>query len=202
MTVGWASAGAAAIRDRTARYGAPPEGDQMRMSTASLLVACIGVVAYTTSAQAQWTEAKIPGEQYRAAQGCAGETRNRGDWTCILVRCDQPGSPPSLHFSTPGADIRGNIKVSVDDKGFTLSIPASPRSPLPSATRAEAAPRDLIEAMKGGSALSIEGTDLKPPFNRISLENSRKAIERIERACARFPSAARFWQRITGRPLL
>lgn len=173
----------------------------MRLSTATLLVAyliaCLGV-ASTTSARAQWTEAKVPGEQYRAAQGCAGETRNPGDWTCIFVRCDQPGSPPSLHFSTPGADIQGNIKVSVDDKGFTLSVPASAKSPLPSSTRAEAAPRDLIEAMKGGSALSIEGTDLKAPFNRISLQNSRKAIERIERACGQFPSAARFWQRITG----
>ncbi len=170
----------------------------MRSTTASLLFACMGV-ASTTSAQAQWTEAKIPGEQYRAAQGCAGETRNPGDWTCILVRCDQPGSPPGLHFSTPGADIQGNIKVSVDDKSFTLSVPASPRSPLPSSTRAEAVPRDLIEAMKAGSALSIEGTGLKPPFNQISLQNSRKAIERIERACTHFPSAGRFWQHITGR---
>jgi hypothetical protein len=170
----------------------------MRLSTISLLAACMGV-ASMASAQAQWTEAKIPGEQYRTAQGCAGQTSNPGDWVCVLVRCDQPGSSPSLHFSTPAADIQGNIKVLIDDERFALSVPASPRSPLASSTRAEAVPRDLIEAMKAGSALSIEGTDLKPPYNRISLQNSRQAIERIERACGRLhPSAARFWRRITG----
>jgi hypothetical protein len=166
----------------------------MRLSTASLLVACMGV---TSTAQAQWTEAKIPGEQHRTAQGCAGETRNPGDWVCIFVRCDQPGSPPSLHFSTPGPDIQGNIKLAIDDQSFALSVPASPRSPLALSTRAEAVPGDLIEAMKAGGALSIEGTALKPPYNRISLQNSRRAIERAERACARsHPSAAGFWRRM------
>jgi hypothetical protein len=169
----------------------------MRLSTASLLVACMGA-ASVASAQAQWTEAKIPGEQHRTAQGCAGETRNPGDWLCVFVRCDQPGSPVGLHFSTPGADVQGNIKVSIDNESFALSVPASPGSPLALSTRAETAPRDLIEAMKSGGALSIEGADLKAPYNRISLQNSRKAIERIEHACARFPSAARFWRRITG----
>ena len=169
----------------------------MRLSTTSLLVACMGV-ASTASAQAQWTEAKIPNEQQRTAQGCAGETRNPGDWVCILVRCDQPGSPPSLHFSSPGPDIQGNIKLVIDNKSFALSVPASPRSPLASSTRAEAVPGDLLEAMKAGSAILIEGTDLKPPYNRISLQNSRQAIERIERACGRsYPSAAGFWRRIS-----
>ena len=50
--------------------------------------------------------------------------------------------------------------------------------------------------MKAGKVLTIEGADLKPPYNRISLQNSRKAIERIERACGR-PSAATFWRRLT-----
>jgi len=136
------------------------------------------------SAQAQWTQAKIPDEQHRTAQGCAGEARNPGDWVCILVRCDQPGSPPSLHFSTPGADILGNIKLVIDNDSFALSVPASPKSPLAWSTRAEAVPGDLLEAMKAGSVLSIEGADLKPPYNRISLQNSRQAIERIEWACA------------------
>jgi hypothetical protein len=36
-------------------------------------------------------------EQHLTAQGCAQETTNPGDWVCILVRCDQPGPPPSLH---------------------------------------------------------------------------------------------------------
>jgi len=48
----------------------------------------------------------------------------------------------------------------------------------------EAVPAISSTAMKAGSALSIEGSDLKPPYNRISLQNSRQAIERIEWACA------------------
>ena len=74
-----ASTGAAWLprRDPVTRF--PPRGGQMRSSTAGLLVACMGV-ASMGSAQAQWTEAKIPGEQLRTAQGCAGETRNPGGW--------------------------------------------------------------------------------------------------------------------------
>jgi hypothetical protein len=159
----------------------------MRLSTARLLVACMSAglmgAAAMTSAQAQWTEAKIPDEQHRTAQGCAAEARNPGDWVCVLVRCDQPGLPPSLHFSTPGADIRGNIKLVIDTESFALSVPDSPKSPLAWSTRAQAVPEDLLEAMKAGSALSIEGSDLKPPHNRISLQSSRQAIERIEWMC-------------------
>jgi hypothetical protein len=160
----------------------------MRLSTASLLVACMSVgamvVGPVTPAQAQWTEAKIPDEQQRTAQGCAAETRNPGDWVCVLVRCDQPGSPPSLHFSTPDADIRGNIKLTIDNQSFALSVPELPKSPLPWSTRAQSVPPDLLEAMMAGSALSIEGSDLKPPYNRISLQSSRQAIERIEWMCS------------------
>jgi hypothetical protein len=169
----------------------------MRLPMTRLLVACIGLGSMA-SAQAQWTEAKIPDEQYRTAQGCAQETSNPGDWVCILVRCDQPGSPPSLHFSTPGPGVQGDIKLVIDDHSFSLSVPASPRSPLPWSTRADVFPGDLIEAIKAGSTLSIEGSNLKPPDNRISLQNSRRAIERIEPVCSRLhPSAARFWRRIT-----
>jgi hypothetical protein len=167
----------------------------MRLPTASILIACMGV--FSTSGYAQWTDAKIAGEKDRTAQGCAGETRNRGDWACVLVRCDQPGSPPSLYFSTSGPDILGNIKLVIDDATFPLSIPGSPRSPLAFSTRAEVFPTDLREAMKVGTALSIEGTDLKPPNNRISLQNSRMAIEQIEQICMRLhPSAASLWRRI------
>jgi hypothetical protein len=167
----------------------------MRLLTASLLIACICVVS--TSGYAQWTDAKIAGEKDRTVQGCASETRNRGDWSCVLVRCDQPGLPPSLYFSTSGSDIHGNIKLVIDDATFTLSVPDSPRSSLAFSTRAEVFPADLMEAMKAGSALSIEGTDLKPPNNRISLQYSRKAIEQIEQTCARsHPSAASLWRRI------
>jgi len=156
--------------------------------SASLLVACISIgslaVGSMTSSEAQWTQAKIPGEQHRTAQGCAGEARNPGDWVCVLVRCDQRGSPPSLHFSTPGADILGNIKLVIDNDSFAVAVPESPKSPLAWSTRAGAVPGDLLEAMKAGSALLIEGSDLKPPYNRISLQSSRQAIERIEWACA------------------
>jgi hypothetical protein len=169
----------------------------MRLLTASLLIACMGV--FSTSGHAQWTDAKIGGEKDRAVQGCAGETRNRGDWACVFVRCDQPGSPPSLYFSTSGPDIHGNVNLVIDDATFTLSVLDSPRSQLAFSTRAEVFPADLREAMKSGSALSIQGTDLKAPNNLISLQNSRKAIEQIEQTCARLrPSAASLWRRIRG----
>jgi hypothetical protein len=168
----------------------------MRLSTTSILVLCLGI-ASMASAHGQWTEAKIPNEQQRAAQGCAAETRNPGDWLCVLVRCDQPGSPPSLHFSTSGPEIQGSVKVQIDEGSFTLSVSGSPKSPLAMSTRAGAIPGDLAEAMKAGSVLSIEGGDLEAPYNRISLQNSREAIERVERVCGRAPTAASIWRRIT-----
>ncbi len=165
----------------------------MRSWTAGVLAACMSF-ASMAGAQAQWTEAKIPGEQHRTAQGCAAETRKPGDWVCIFVRCDLPGAPPSLHFSTAGPDIYGNVSLAIDGESFAVSVPASP-SPLAFSTRAETLPGNLIEAMKAGQLLSIEGTDLKSPYNRIFLENSRNAIERVEQACARSGGAG-LWQRI------
>jgi hypothetical protein len=168
----------------------------MRFFVASVLVVGTGFAPAT--GHAQWTDAKIPGEQHRAVQACAAEARNPGDWVCILVRCDQPGSPPGLHFSTPGPEIRDSIKLVVDNETFTVSVPASSKSSLALSTRAEGVTSDLIEAMKAGQALSIEGADLKPPYNRISLQNSRQAIERIERTCARsHPTAASILRRLT-----
>lgn len=171
-------------------------GGKMRVLTASLLIACMAV--FTTQGHAQWTDAKIPGEKDRTVQGCAGETRHSSDWACIFVRCDQRGSSPSLHFSTSGPDIQGTIKLVIDGATFTLTVPDSPRSPLLLSTRAEAFPADLLEAMKGGSMLSIEDTGLKPPNNHISLQNSRKAIEHIELTCGErsHSSAASIWRRI------
>src|SRR5262249_32467919 len=123
---------------------------------------------------------------------------NPGDWFCIFVRCDQPRSPLTLHFSTPGPDIHGDIKLVIDEDTFAVSVPASLKSSLPLSTRAQALPDALIEAMKAGSAISVQGSHLQSPYNRISLQNSRKAIERIDWACARpYPSAARFWRRLT-----
>jgi hypothetical protein len=161
----------------------------------AMLAICMGVAP--TSGHSQWMEAKIPGEQHRAVQGCAAEVRKPGDWVCILVRCDEPRTSPSLHFSASGPGIRGNIKLVIDDATFTLSVPTSSKSTLALSTRAETVPDNLLEAMKAGKALSIEGTDLTPPYNRISLENSRKAIEPIEQICARSrPSAASILRRL------
>ena len=168
----------------------------MRLSTTSILVVCLGIASMASARPVD--RGQIPNEQQRTAQGCAAETRNPGDWVCILVRCDQPGSPPSLHFSTSGPDIQGSIKLVIDENSFTLSVPGSPKSPLAMSTRAGALAGDLAEAMKAGSVLAIEGSDLEAPYNRISLQNSREAIERIERACGRsHPSAASIWRRIT-----
>jgi hypothetical protein len=65
-------------------------------------------------------------------------------------------------------------------------------------TRAEALPYALVDAMKAGSMISVQGAHLQAPYNRISLDNSRRAIETIEWTCARpYPSAARLWRRIT-----
>jgi hypothetical protein len=162
---------------------------------ASLLIACLGV--FSTEGHTQWTEAKIPGEKGRSVQGCAGETRDPGEWACVLVRCDQPGSPPSLHFSTSGPYIQGDIRLLIDEATFTLFVPGSANSSLALSTRAEVFPADVMEAMKAGSTLTIEGTDLTPPNNRISLQSSRKAIEHIESTCGRsHPSAASVWRRI------
>src|SRR5215831_11918863 len=61
------------------------QSDKMRLLTASLLIACMGV--FSTRGYAQWTQAKIPGEKNRTVQGCAGETRQRVDWVCVFVRC-------------------------------------------------------------------------------------------------------------------
>lgn len=167
----------------------------MRYFVAGLLAMGVGIAP--TCGHSQWMEAKIPGEQQRAVQGCAAEVRKPGDWVCIFVRCDEPRTPPSLYFSASGAGIRGNIKLVIDDVTFPLSVLASSKSTLALSTRAETVPGNLLEAMKAGKVLSIEGTDLTPPYNRISLENSRKAIEPIEQICARSrPSAASILRRL------
>ena len=170
----------------------------MRLVMSSVLVGCMIVASMGSLQAASWTSAKIPGEQNQAVQGCADDPQKPGDWLCVIVRCDQPGSPLSLHFSAPEPDVQGNIKLVIDKDSFALSVPASLKSPLPSSTRAEAIPDALLEAMKAGSAIVIEGSQLQAPHNRISLENSRKAIERIEYTCMRpYPNAAGFWRRLT-----
>ena len=172
------------------------EGRAMRFCAASFAVVCVGALTIS-SAQAQWTEAKIPNEQDRTAQGCAAETRQPGDWVCVLLRCDQPGSPLGLYLSTSKPEIRGNIKLTIDDTSFEVSIGEREKSQLPFSARAETAPGNLIEMMKSGKTLTIENTELAPPYNRILMQNSRKAIESVQRACMRPLSATRFWRRIT-----
>ena len=119
----------------------------MRFSMITLLAGCLALASTGNADAASWTSAKIPGEQDRAAQGCADDPQKPGDWLCIIVRCDQPGSSPSLHFSTSAADIRGDIKLVIDEDTYTVSVPAATKSPLPQSTRAEAMPDALLEAM-------------------------------------------------------
>jgi hypothetical protein len=170
----------------------------MRLIALSVLVGSMVAAPMANVHAASWTSAKIPGEQNQAVQGCADDPEKAGDWLCVIVRCDQPGAPLSLHFTAPAPDIQGNIKLLIDKDSFALSVPASLKSPLPLSTRAESIPDALLESMKSGSAIVIEGSRLQPPHNRISLENSRKAIERIEYTCMRpYPGAAGFWRRLT-----
>jgi hypothetical protein len=170
----------------------------MRFMMLSLLVAAMAMTSAGNADAMSWTSAKIPGEQNRAVQGCADDARNPCDWFCIVVRCDQPRAPLSLYFSAPGPDIHGDIKLIIDEDTFAVSVPASLKSTLALSTRAEAFPGALLEAMKAGSTVSVQGSHLQPPYNRISLHNSRQAIESLEGACARpYPSAARFWRGLT-----
>lgn len=167
----------------------------MRFAALSLIGGCICLAATINAKAAPWTSAKIPGEQERAVQGCADNSKP-GEWLCIIVRCDSPRSPVSLHFSASGAEIQGNVELVIDKATYALSVPASLKSPLPSATRAQSVPNGLLEAMKSGHSISIQGTQLQEPYNQISLENSRPTIEYVERMCARFSGPAAFWRRL------
>jgi hypothetical protein len=170
----------------------------MRLLAASLLIGCTTFLLPPAASATSWTSAKFPGEADRAVQGCADGAQNPGDWFCIIIRCDRPGAPLSLHFSAAGPDIQGDIKLVVDEDTFAVRVPESLKSPLPLSTRAEALPYALVDAMKAGSVISVQGSQVQAPYNRISLENSRNAIERIEWTCARpYPSAGRLWRRIT-----
>ena len=174
------------------------EERQMELTILRLLVGGMGLVLAASAHATSWTSAQFPGEQNRAVQGCADDARTPGDWFCIFIRCDKPGSPLSLYFSAPGPDIHGDVNLVIDAHTFAISVPASLKSPLPLSTRAEALPYALIDAMKAGSAISVQGSHLQAPYNRISLENSRNAIERVEWVCERpYPSVKRFWRRLT-----
>jgi hypothetical protein len=172
----------------------------MRLLRLSLLIGCMNLAGLATAHATSWTAAKFPGEENRAVQGCADDAQNPGDWFCVVIRCDRLGSPLSLYVSAPGSDIHGDIKLVIDERSFSVSLPASLKSPLPLSSRAEALPYAALDAMKAGSAISVQGLHVQAPYNRISLENSRKAIERIEWACeSPAPGPARFWRRIVRR---
>ena len=139
----------------------------MRLMMLRLVIGCMALTLAAEAGATSWTSAKVPGEQNRAVQGCADDAQSAGDWFCIFIRCDRPGSPLSLYFSAPGPDIRGDIKLVVDQDTFTVSVPTSPKSALPLSTRAQATSEALIDAMKAGSTISVEGAHLQPPYNRI-----------------------------------
>jgi hypothetical protein len=169
---------------------------RMRLMMSSLLAGCICLAAVADAPAVPWTSAKFPGEQNRAVQGCADNPQKAGDWVCIIIRCEQAGSL-SLNFSVAGPEIQGNVELVIDDSTFALSVPASLKSALPLSTRAQAVPNGLLDAMKSGHMILIQGSHLQPPHNQISLENSRKAIERVERECGRpYSGAANFWRRL------
>jgi hypothetical protein len=168
----------------------------MRAVIFGVLVGCFCLDPTGSVKAASWTSAKIPGEQSRAVQGCADNPQKVGDWLCIVVRCDHPGSPLSLHLSVPQPDIEGDIELIINENIFALSLARSVES-LPLSTRALGVPNGLIDAMKSGHTILIQGSRFQSPYNQISLENSRAAIERVEGTCARpFQGVARFWRHI------
>jgi hypothetical protein len=102
-----------------------------------------------------------------------------------------------MHFSASGAEIQGNIELIIDKNTYAVSVPASSKSPLPNATRAQTLPSAELAAMKSGHTISIQVPQLQAPYNEISLENSRPAIESVERMCARsLSSPAILWRRL------
>jgi hypothetical protein len=58
----------------------------------------------------------------RGPYGALGRLGALRDWLCIVVRCDHPGSPLSLHLSVPELDIEGDIELVIDENTFALSV--------------------------------------------------------------------------------
>jgi hypothetical protein len=94
----------------------------MRFVILGVLVGCFCLDPIGSVKAASWTSAKFPGEQSRAVQGCADNSQKVGDWLCIVVRCDHPGSPLSLHLSVPEPDIERDIELVIDENTFALSL--------------------------------------------------------------------------------
>ena len=64
----------------------------MRLVMLGVIVGCFCLDPIRSVKAASWTSAKFPGEQNRAVQGCGDNVQNVGDWLCLVVRCDHPGS--------------------------------------------------------------------------------------------------------------
>src|SRR5205807_9337564 len=103
----------------------------MRLPFLNLLIGCMSLAEMATAQATSWTSAKILGEQNRAVQGCADDAQNPGDWLCIVIRCDRPGSPLSLYVSAPGSDVHGEVKLIVGEQSFSVSLPGSRNSRRP-----------------------------------------------------------------------
>jgi len=65
---------------------------RMRLVMLGVIVGCLCLDPIGSVKAASWTSAKFPGEQNRAVQGCGDNVQNVGDWLCLVVRCDHPGS--------------------------------------------------------------------------------------------------------------
>jgi hypothetical protein len=78
---------------------------------------------------------------------------HHGDMPCpsLLLHCNACNR-------APGPDIHGDIKLVVGEDLFAVSVPTSLKSPLPLSTRAEAIPDALIDAMKAGSTILVQGS--------------------------------------------
>src|SRR5437763_7701033 len=126
--------------------------------SAAYLSSCLAATRHP-----EWSASKFPGEQSRTVQGCVVGAGS--EYVCVFVRCDEDKSI-RLHFSAPGPDIYGDVSLVIDGRSYSFSVPHSPPSPLPLASRAESLPAGLLEAMKSGRWMTIEceGAELKPEY--------------------------------------
>src|ERR1700686_1873801 len=127
----------------------------MRFVIFGVLVGCFCLDPIGSVKAASWTSAKFPGEQSRAVQGCADNSQKVGDWLCIVVRCDHPGSPLSLHLSFPEPAFKREIGLVLDENNFALSMARLVES-LPPTNRTVVGPHGLIDAMKSGHIILIQ----------------------------------------------
>ena len=127
----------------------------MKLMALGLVVGCVCFPSMGNAQAVPWTSAKLPGEQNRAVQGRANDRQKAGDWLCIFVRCDQPGSSVSLYFSAKGPDIQAtsNWSLMKTHSPFPCRDPSSQR--FPSLRVLEGCAMVFLDAMKAGRTLSI-----------------------------------------------